>query len=209
MQFVDNADHFQACLASCPILSRQWARECQRRGGTTQLFHLLSFSGRWDPSFFATAPVPTEEPSEAQRRATCAASQARAKVRLARKYDHLKTKKWLYPDQLELVSKLHDGTLEEEAARLTKASGHFQRTLADNSSDVLQLAVGRPNEPLRINAATFFSSLTLVPMNMSNVVRLAEKRTDTQIVARHDCWVSLPLLISSQHPDPSLTPALY
>ena len=26
---------------------------------------------------------------------------------------------------------------------------------------------------------------------MSNVVRLAEKRTDTQIVARHDCWVSL------------------
>ena len=67
------------------------------------------------------------------------------------------------------MSKLHDGTLEEEAARLTKASGHFQRTLA----------------------ATFFSSLTLVPMNMSNVVRLAEKRTDTQIVARHDCWVSL------------------
>ena len=80
------------------------------------------------------------------------------KVRLARKYDHLKTKKWLYPDQLELVSKLHDGTLEEEAARLTKASGHFQRTLANNSSDVLQLAVGKPNEPLRINAATFFSS---------------------------------------------------
>ena len=149
VQFVDNADHFQACLASCPILSRQWARECQRRGGTTQLFHLLSFSGRWDPSFFATAPVPTEEPSEAQRRATCAASQARAKVRLARKYDHLKTKKWLYPDQLELVSKLHDGTLEEEAARLTKASGHFQRTLADNSSDVLQLAVVSSSEPQR------------------------------------------------------------
>ena len=89
------------------------------------------------------------------------------------------------------MSKLHDGTLEEEAARLTKASGHFQRTLADNSSDVLQLAVVRPNEPLRINPARFFRSLTLVPMNMSNVVRLAEKRTDTHIVARHDCWVSL------------------
>ena len=68
-----------------------------------------------------------------------AASQARAKVRLARKYDHLKTKKWLYPDQLELVSKLHDGTLEEEAARLTKASGA--------SSELLQTT-----------PATFFSS---------------------------------------------------
>ena len=46
------------------------------------------------------------------------------KVRLARKYDHLKSKKRLNPDQLELVSKLHDGTLEKEAARLTKISGH-------------------------------------------------------------------------------------
>ena len=56
---------------------------------------------------------------------------------------------------------------------------------------VLQLAVVRPDEPLRINPATFFSSLTLVPMNMSNVVRLAEKKTDTHAVARNDCWVTL------------------
>ena len=88
------------------------------------MFHLLSFSGHWDPSFFAKEPEPTRAPSEAQRRATCAAVEARAKVRLARKYDHLKAKKRLYPDQLKLVSKLHDGTLEEEAARLTKISGH-------------------------------------------------------------------------------------
>ena len=87
------------------------------------MFHLLSFSGRWDDSFFATAPVP-DAPDEAQKRATCAAVEARAKVRLARKYERLKVKKWLYPDQLKLVEKLHDGTLEEEAARLTKISGH-------------------------------------------------------------------------------------
>ena len=37
----------------------RWSRECQRRGGTTQMFHLLSFSGRWDPEFFAKEPEPT------------------------------------------------------------------------------------------------------------------------------------------------------
>ena len=93
------------------------------------MFHLLSFSGRWDPSFFATAPVP-DEPTEAQKQATCAAVEARAKVRLARKYAHLKAKKRLGPDQLKLVEELHDGTLEAEAARLTKRSGHgrFKRS---------------------------------------------------------------------------------
>ena len=114
---------------------QRWSRECQRRGGTTQMFHLLSFSGRWDPSFFATEPVPQQpgEQGEAQKRATCAAVEARAKVRLARKYDHLKAKKRLYPDQLKLVSKLHDGTLEEEAARLTKISGHGRFKRRDGS----------------------------------------------------------------------------
>ena len=101
------------------------------------MFHLLSFSGRWDPSFFATEPVPqqTGEQTEAQKQATCAAVEARAKVRLARKYDNLKTKKRkdLNADQLELVSKLHDGTLEKEAARLTKASGHGRFKRADGS----------------------------------------------------------------------------
>ena len=31
---------------------QRWNRECQRRAGTTQMFHLISFSGRWDPAFF-------------------------------------------------------------------------------------------------------------------------------------------------------------
>ena len=97
------------------------------------MFHLLSFSGRWDPSFFATEPVPTGEPTEEQRRATCAAVEARAKVRLARKYGHLKRRQSLYPDQLELVRRLDDGTLEAEAARLTQISGHGRFKRADGS----------------------------------------------------------------------------
>ena len=112
---------------------QRWSRECQRRGGTTQMFHLLSFSGRWDPRFFEKEPVPTVEPSEEERRATSAAVEARAKVRLARKYEHLKKKTRLYPDQMELVKKLQNGTLEEEAARLTQISGHGRFKRADGS----------------------------------------------------------------------------
>jgi hypothetical protein len=30
---------------------QRWILECQRRAGTTPMFHLLSFCGRWDPKF--------------------------------------------------------------------------------------------------------------------------------------------------------------
>ena len=106
---------------------QRWSRETQRRGGTTQMFHLLSFAGRWDPSFFAKHPVPQQlgEQAEQKKQATRAAVEARAQLRLARKYDGLKkSSKWLYPDQLALVAKLHDGSLEAEANRLTRISGH-------------------------------------------------------------------------------------
>ena len=71
---------------------QRWSRECQRRGGTTQMFHLLSFAGRWDPSFFAKQPVPQQlgEQAEPKKQATRAAVEARAQLRLARKYDGLK-----------------------------------------------------------------------------------------------------------------------
>ena len=91
------------------------------------MFHLLSFAGRWDPSFFDTQPVPQQlgEQAEPQKQATRAAVEARAQVRLARKYDGLKKRnKPLYPDQLALAAKLHDGSLEAEANRLTMISGH-------------------------------------------------------------------------------------
>ena len=36
---------------------QRWSRECQRRGGTTQMFHVLSFTGRWDPSYGMAAGI--------------------------------------------------------------------------------------------------------------------------------------------------------
>ena len=74
-----------------------------------------------------TQPVPQQlgEQAEPQKQATRAAVEARAQVRLARKYDGLKKRnKSLYPDQLALAAKLHDGRLEAEANRLTMKSGH-------------------------------------------------------------------------------------
>ena len=97
------------------------------------MFHLLSFSGRWDPRFFEKEPVATVEPSQEERRATSAAVEARAKVRLAKKYEHLMKKRWLRPEQMELVKELQNGTLEKEAKRLTKISGHGRFKRADGS----------------------------------------------------------------------------
>ena len=97
------------------------------------MFHLLSFSGRWDPWLFEKEPVATVGPSEEERLATSAAVEARAKVRLAKKYEHLMKKKWLRPEQMELVKELQNGTLEKEAKRLTKISGHGRFKRADGS----------------------------------------------------------------------------
>ena len=112
---------------------QRWNRECQRRGGTTQMFHLLSFSGRWDPDFFANLPAP-EQP-ESQKESTRAAKNARSQLRLAEKYDALnKRKKWLSDEQHALLAKLHDGTLLQEANRLTKISGHGRLKRTDGTS---------------------------------------------------------------------------
>ena len=96
-------------------------------------------SGRWDPSYFPTQPVPQQlgEQAEPQKQATRAAVEARAQVRLQRKYDGLKKKrnKSLYPDQLALVAKLHDGCLEAEANRLTMISGPGR----DSNEEMAQL----------------------------------------------------------------------
>ena len=69
----------------------RWNRECQRRGCTPQMWHLLSFAGCWDPHFLEGAPVPTLEGELTQeqkikRRAFVVAS---AKFRLSRKHKQL------------------------------------------------------------------------------------------------------------------------
>ena len=117
-----------------PGKKQRWSRECQRRGGTTQMFHLLSFSGRWDAAFFDTAPVPQlGEQAEQQKKATRAAVEARARLRLAKKCDLLGKTRRLYPDQKDLVAKLRDGTLEAEAKRLTLLSVHGRVKQSDGT----------------------------------------------------------------------------
>ena len=115
---------------------QRWSRECQRRGGTTQMFHLLSFSGQWDPSFFATDPVPqlVGEQAAQQKKKTLIGVQARADVRLARKYDRLKQQGWsLTRYQNWYVNKLNDGTLEKKARQLTLKSGHGRLQQTDGT----------------------------------------------------------------------------
>ena len=99
------------------------------------MFHLLSFTGRWDPSFFATQPVPQQlgEQVEAMKQATCAAAQARSQLRLAQTYDALNEQS-LAPEHKELLALLHDGTLLAEATRLTKIAGHERLTHRDFTS---------------------------------------------------------------------------
>ena len=97
-------------------MNQRWDRECQRRAGTRQMWHLLSFYGRWDPSFFEGEPAPQhlDEQAEIKKRHTHVAIEARAKLKLATKYE-LCQKGSLLPDQEQLVASLHDGTLEAEA----------------------------------------------------------------------------------------------
>jgi hypothetical protein len=101
--------------------------------GSKQMFHLLSFSGRWDASFFDNVPGPqqTVEQAERQKQATRAAVEARALFRLASKFHRLsqKTKCKLPPYEKQLVQALHNGTLQSEANRLTliSGSGRFKR----------------------------------------------------------------------------------
>ena len=120
---------------------QRWSRECQRRAGTTQMFHLLSFSGKWDPTFFADEPEPQEkgESAEEKKKKTHAASEARATLRLAKKYEHMLARRQisfcsLYPEQQRLVEQLQDGTLQREANRLTRLSGHGRIKLPDGTS---------------------------------------------------------------------------
>ena len=102
------------------------------------MFYLLSLSGRWDPGFFNNlkvkeAPQQEGEQGPEQKRKTRAAVEARAKVRHAAKYECLSRKQALLPYQAQLVADLRNGTLQREANRLTKLSGHGRLRRPDGS----------------------------------------------------------------------------
>ena len=90
------------------------------------MFHLLSFSGRWDPKFFEYEPVPQAvgEEAEDQKKKIVAAVQANAKVRLAKRYDRLSKTQTLDAAQRSLVQLLHNGALAAEAWREAWSDGH-------------------------------------------------------------------------------------
>ena len=118
----------------------RWARFQQRQGGTTQMWTLLSFTGRFDPKYFKTHPKPPPAPDERtpeQKEATRQAVEARGRLRLAEKYARLRRAKQddriQTPKAQQLLHLLDNGHLRKEATRLTRISGHGRLRLADGS----------------------------------------------------------------------------
>ena len=100
------------------------------------MFHLLSFCGRWDESFLGLESLPQQdgELKAEQKKKTSAAVEARANVRHAKKLEHRwRDGRQLTPNQVSLVTRLRDGTLVEEANRLTEASGHGRLRRTDGT----------------------------------------------------------------------------
>jgi len=106
----------------------RWNLELQRRLGSIQLWHIVSFSGRFDAEFLrrAGASQPdTEEPSK-QRELTREAQKLRDRLRWA---EHLFRKqakgghKWFSHQDKELLLELQSGALRRRANDATERSG--------------------------------------------------------------------------------------
>ena len=121
----------------------RWARNQQRLAGTTQMWHVLSFRGKFDPTFFTSLPPPQAgEQTEKQRLNNKLAVEARAKRRLAMKYDRLRQKiamgecapgTTLSTQQQDLLALYDAGTLLADANRLTRISGNGRLRRSDGS----------------------------------------------------------------------------
>ena len=141
-----------------PRKRSRWVRETQRRGITHQMWHMLSFSGKWNIKFFENMPAPTQpgQCTEQQKKNTIAAAEARASVRYAKLCHHMQvTKKWcLTSSQLSLVARLRDGSLEDEAQKLTPCKHRYNK--ATRWPPCKQRRLNRrlhANCPLRLDAA--------------------------------------------------------
>ena len=115
----------------------RWSRHTQKLGGTSQMWTLLSFTGRFSPEFFATLKVdPKSNPGERsleQKQRVRDAVEARGNHRLGRKYDLKRSRidqgeaaddEELTSKQLALLEVFDSGFLLKEANRLTKLAGH-------------------------------------------------------------------------------------
>ena len=73
----------------------RWSRHCQRLGGAIPMWHVLSFTGRFDDEFFKDVEAPPTQEGERsaeQKEKTKNAVLARARFRLAESYDRLRAR---------------------------------------------------------------------------------------------------------------------
>ena len=71
----------------------RWARNQQRLAGSTHMWHILSFTGHISPQDLKgipPLPPPPGDMTDAQRRNHKLAVEARAKLRPAKRYSHLR-----------------------------------------------------------------------------------------------------------------------
>ena len=121
----------------------RWCRELQRRCGSKQLWEVVSFSGRWDPKYLEEALSSADSPDPLTAKATAdeqaawrtAGANARARLRLAMKFDNWRQAKWTgwTSSQQRLLKGLDDGSLLEAANAATRASGHGRLHAVDGS----------------------------------------------------------------------------
>jgi hypothetical protein len=121
----------------------RWSRNLQRLAGTTQMWHVLSFKGKFDLAFFDSLPLPPPqagEQTETQREKNKLAVEARAKRRLGIKYARMRDQilrgecppgTALSRKQEDLLALYENGTLTKEANRLTRISGNGRLRLSD------------------------------------------------------------------------------
>ena len=123
----------------------RWNRNLQRLAGTPQMWHVLSFTGRFDPVFFAKIGEPKRqagEQTEKQRLNNKLAAEARGEYRQAMRYarqrEILREGGDPQPAALtrrqEALLVLYDnGTLLAEANRLTRISGNGRLRRSDGT----------------------------------------------------------------------------
>ena len=121
----------------------RWSRNQQRLGGTTQMWTLLSFTGRFDAKYLEDtikkggAKQPLNMPGERtpeEKKKVREAQEARARLRRGAMLERLQQdNKKLNRQQQEVLRQYRNDQLRQEANRFTMASGHGRLKRKDDS----------------------------------------------------------------------------
>ena len=147
----DLQDKDQKCGGNKKVhkgMHSRWSRHIQKLGGTSQMWTLLSFTGRFDVEFLEDAMVrgqkgPVSMPgerSEQQKEEVREAQMARAMWRRGAMLERLQEENKgkgketsLNPEQLRILKEYQSGMLRRQANKLTIISGHGRLKNADGS----------------------------------------------------------------------------